>query len=146
MHKWTGIALDTIDKINAILKERGISGAELSREIGLSSGTYSLWNTRRSEPSTKTLRKVSKYLDVPYSSLVADEDEMHGKTTQTEKAAPDDRSGYEKSVIDLMQRLTEAEKQQALAFMYGLAAHHNGHNGYNGHNGQNGGNGGWNKP
>lgn len=117
--------MDSIDKINAVLKAKGLAGTRMTRELGMSSGTYSQWNTRKTKPYLSSLLKVSEYLGVPYVSLLPDDEELSPESPeQKEKAAPSVRSGYEASVIEVMQRLTEAEKQQALAFMYGLAAHH----------------------
>lgn len=120
--------MDSIDKINAVLKAKGLTGTRMSREIGMSSGTYSQWNTRKSKPYTKNLKKVAEYLNVPYASLLPDDSEELPPELlgQKEKTAPSVRDGYEVSIIEVMQRLTESEKQQALAFMYGLAVHHNG--------------------
>lgn len=120
--------MDSIDKINAVLKAKGLTGTRMSREIGMSSGTYSQWNTRKSKPYTKNLKKVAEYLNVPYASLLPDDSEELPPELlgQKEKTAPSVRDGYEVSIIEVMQRLTEPEKQQALAFMYGLAVHHNG--------------------
>lgn len=118
--------MDSIDKINAVLTAKGLSGTRMAREMGMSTGTYSLWNTRKSKPYKSTLLKVAEYLGVPYASLLPDDSEELPPELlgEKEKAAPSVRSGYEASVIEVMQRLTEAERQQALGFMYGLAARH----------------------
>lgn len=63
--------MDAIDKINAILKERGITGADLSRKIGVSTAVYSQWNKKKTKPSNKNLLKVADALEVPVSELVA---------------------------------------------------------------------------
>lgn len=64
--------MDTIDKINILLKERGMTGAELSREIGVSSAVYSQWNKRRTRPSNKSILKIADYFCVPVSELVGE--------------------------------------------------------------------------
>lgn len=64
--------MDTIDKINALLKERGMNGAELSRAIGVSSAVYSQWNTRKTAPSNKSIAKVAAVLGVPVSELTGE--------------------------------------------------------------------------
>lgn len=38
--------MEVIDKINELLVINGLTGADLSRAIGLSSGAYSQWNKR----------------------------------------------------------------------------------------------------
>lgn len=47
----------------------------MSREIGLSNGAYSQWNTEKTNPSKKTLLKVAEYLGVPVETLTAEDAE-----------------------------------------------------------------------
>lgn len=65
--------MDTIDKINVILKERGMTGAELSRQIGVSTAVYSQWNKKKTKPSNKNVAKVAEVLGVPVSELTGEE-------------------------------------------------------------------------
>lgn len=65
--------MDAIDKINVILKERGMTGADLSREIGVSTAVYSQWNKKKTRPSNKNLLKVAEALGVPISELTEKE-------------------------------------------------------------------------
>jgi len=73
MHILGGGVLEVIDKINAILKQRGMTGAELSRAIGLSTAVYSQWNRRKTKPSNKNIVKVAEVLGVPVSELTSKE-------------------------------------------------------------------------
>lgn len=70
--------MDTIDRINLILAEKGMSGAELSREIGASNSVYSQWNTRATSPSKKNLAKIAKVLgtSVEYLMGLSDKKEI----------------------------------------------------------------------
>lgn len=65
--------MSTIDKINLLIKEKGITGAELTRAIGIkSTGTYSQWNKGTTEISNKNLKKIADFFGVPVSYLVDD--------------------------------------------------------------------------
>ena len=65
--------MSAIDKINLLIKERGITGAELTRAIGIkSTGTYSQWNKGTTEISNKNLKKIADFFGVPVSYLVDD--------------------------------------------------------------------------
>lgn len=65
--------MSTIDKINLLIKERGITGAELTRAIGIkSTGTYSQWNKGTTEISNKNLKKIADFFGLPVSYLVDD--------------------------------------------------------------------------
>lgn len=64
-----------IDKINVLLKEHGMTGAELMREIGIkSTGTYSQWNKGLSKVSNKNLKKVAEFFNVPVTAIMDDDD------------------------------------------------------------------------
>ena len=65
--------MDAIDKINRILDERGLTGADLIRSLGLSSGVYSQWNTRKTKPSKQTLKKIAEVLGVSVIDILPDE-------------------------------------------------------------------------
>ena len=67
--------MDAIDKINAILDLRGMSGAELERKIGVSNSVYSQWNTKTTKPSRRSLAKVAEVLSVPIEELLPDKKE-----------------------------------------------------------------------
>ena len=65
--------MSTIDKINLLIKERGITGAELTRAIGIkSTGTYSQWNKGTTEISNKNLKKIADFFGVPVSYFLDD--------------------------------------------------------------------------
>lgn len=64
--------MDAIDKINALLTQRGMSGADLERAIGVSNSVYSQWNTRVTKPSKKSLAKVAVALNVDIYEIMPD--------------------------------------------------------------------------
>ena len=62
--------MSTIDRINARLAELGKTGAEMTRDIGLSNSIYSQWNTGKTKPSNKTIARIAEYLDVTVDYLL----------------------------------------------------------------------------
>lgn len=72
--------MEAIDKINAILKQKGLSGAELERMIGVSNSVYSQWNTGSTKPSNKSLAKVASALDVDISEILPDASKRQKKS------------------------------------------------------------------
>lgn len=56
--------------INERLRMAGMSGAELARRIGVSSGVYSQWNTRRTVPSNQNLIKIAAVLNCEVKDLM----------------------------------------------------------------------------
>ena len=82
--------MDAIDKINQLLFHKGMSGAELSRLIGVSNSVYSQWNTRTTKPSKQSLLKVASALGVPAEELLPDK-----KETPTEISLDERLPGYD---------------------------------------------------
>ena len=64
--------MDAIDKINIILAQKGLTGADLSRAIGVSSGVYSQWSARITKPSNKSLFKIAEVLGVDVAEILSD--------------------------------------------------------------------------
>ena len=62
--------MDIIDRINLCLAEIGKTGAEMSRDLGLSNSAYSQWNTHKYHPSKKTLAKIAPYLKTTVEYLL----------------------------------------------------------------------------
>lgn len=66
--------------INYILKDLGISKAELARRAGISAGNL---NATLKNPTEETVRKISKALNVPVGVLFGDDERKEEGTAQT---------------------------------------------------------------
>ena len=64
--------MDTIDKINYYLTKSKKTGADLCEFLGASSGVYSQWNTRRTNPA------IAEFLGVSVADLLPDKDPSAG--------------------------------------------------------------------
>ena len=64
--------MDTIDKINYYLTKNKKTGADLCEFLGVSSGVYSQWNTRRTKPRNSKLPSIAEYLGVSVADLLPD--------------------------------------------------------------------------
>ena len=60
-----------VNKINALLAEKGISKQSFYKDCGITSASYSLWNTGKTKPRMKNLEIIAEYLNVPVSYLVS---------------------------------------------------------------------------
>lgn len=56
--------MDIFDRINKLITDKGITGAELSRDLGLSNSIYSQWKSGATKPSPKTIKKIADYFGV----------------------------------------------------------------------------------
>lgn len=96
--------MDTIDKINALLKERGMNGAELSRAIGVSSAVYSQWNTRKTTPSNKNIAKVAAVLGVSVSELT-----MDGQKEKLPTQGGEPIGSNKQALLELVEQMSDDE-------------------------------------
>lgn len=70
--------MDTIDKVNYYLTKNKKTGADLCEFLGVSSGVYSQWNTRRTKPRKSKLPSIAEYLGVSVADLLPDDDPSAG--------------------------------------------------------------------
>lgn len=70
--------MDTIDKINYYLAKNKKAGADLCEFLGISSGVYSQWNTRRTKPRMGKLPAIAEFLGVSVADLLPDKDPSAG--------------------------------------------------------------------
>lgn len=67
--------MTSIKKVNMLLIENGMTGAELCRIIDVSNGVYSQWNTGRNKIGIKNLKKIADVFNVSVSDLLDDDNE-----------------------------------------------------------------------
>ncbi len=65
--------MDVVDRIDALLREKGVSAARMCRELGFSSGLYSQWRKRSQNPSADKLQKIARYFGVTVDYLMGGE-------------------------------------------------------------------------
>ncbi len=70
-----------IDRLDEILKIRRMSGAELSKKLGLSSSNYSYWKKGKN-PNTEILKKIADILDVSADWLLGRENALDPEETK----------------------------------------------------------------
>jgi transcriptional regulator with XRE-family HTH domain len=79
--------MDTIDKINYYLTKSKKTGADLCEFLGVSSGVYSQWNTRRTKPRKSKLPAIAEYLGVSVADLLPDEELVPQEGIKKERPA-----------------------------------------------------------
>lgn len=98
--------MDIIDKINALLNEKGITGAQMSRDLGFSNAVYSQWNTGKQKPSAVKAAAIAEYLEVSTDYLL-------GKTDTKNKPAAfsDGLSEEEKIMAEQLMSLSPEQRK-----------------------------------
>lgn len=94
-----------VNRINSLLAERGIDKKKFYEDCGITSASYSLWNTGKTKPRMKNLEIIADYLRVPVSYL------LEGKE-QKEKPVPK-RDGL-KEIDAIFEQLTPSRQAKLL--------------------------------
>ena len=104
--------LSIVKRIDLRLVELGISKSEFYKRSGISSASYSQWNTGKYNPSPDKLRKASDFLGVSYDYLV------NGTPAETKKEPlavnGEKLSDAEVDLISLFRKVPEDQKQLVL--------------------------------
>ena len=59
-----------VARINALLAAKGIPKQQFYKDCGITSASYSLWNTGKTSPSMKNLKIIAEYLGVSVADLL----------------------------------------------------------------------------
>ncbi len=87
--------MSSLERVLALIDERGITAATLTKEAGLDKSTISAWKSGRSKPKAEALQKIADYFGVSIDYLLE----------KTDDPIPSDRSG---DVARLYAALVEA--------------------------------------
>ena len=73
-----------VNRINSLLAERGIDKKKFYDDCGITSASYSLWNTGKTNPRMKNLEIIADYLHVPVSYLLEGKEQKENPALQME--------------------------------------------------------------
>ena len=92
--------MTTIERIELLLKERGISAAQMSKACGLSSGLFSQWKSGTQAPSLKKLTAIAEFFGVTTDYLLGKEKEKAAPVITTRSGLYDKLSALSDSEFD----------------------------------------------
>lgn len=76
-----------VARINALLAAKGIPKQQFYKDCSITSASYSLWNTGKTNPSMKNLKIIAEYLGVSVADLLPDEDLVPQEGIKKERPA-----------------------------------------------------------
>ena len=107
--------MDTIDKINYYLTKNKRTGADLCEFLGVSSGVYSQWNTRRTKPRKSKLPAIAEYLGVSVADLLPDEELVPQEGIKKDPIPKDEAEDSETAELrDIWSSADENERRDLL--------------------------------
>ena len=80
-----------VSRINGLLAEKVISKRDFYRDCGITSASYSLWNTGKTTPRMKNLEVIANYLETTTDYLLTGLGEKEKAPTQEGEREIDDR-------------------------------------------------------
>lgn len=117
------------DRLDILLKERGITPYKLAKDVGMSQSSLSEWKRGNSIPKYEKLVKIANYFNVPVTYLTGKEEEepVCGSNTELlerltslvkEKlAAPEWSDEQSKQNLYLFNSLAADKKAEALRYL-----------------------------
>lgn len=67
-----------VARINALLAAKGIPKQQFYKDCSITSASYSLWNTGKTNPSMKNLKIIAEFLGVSVADLLPDKEPSAG--------------------------------------------------------------------
>lgn len=67
------------EKYKELLDRTNKTSYQVSKETGISQTAFSNWKAGRSEPGIESLRRLSKYFNVPIEYFISDAEEKSGR-------------------------------------------------------------------
>lgn len=64
-----------IPRVFELMQEKGVKGAQITRDLGVSSGNISDWKSGKASPSSAVLVALANYLDTTVEYLTGESDE-----------------------------------------------------------------------
>lgn len=110
--------MDTIDKINYYLTKNKKTGADLCEFLGVSSGVYSQWNTRRTKPRKSKLPSIAEYLGVSVADLLPGEELVPQEGIKKDPIPKDEAVSEPKQKLrDLIDGLSDEQCEKLAGFI-----------------------------
>ena len=116
-------------RIDALLAQKGIDKKTFYHDCGITSASYSQWNTQKTTPKPSNLYKIAKYLDTTYIYLTTGVEGMsdmlditasyNGSFLPEIKKEPPIESGLSETkqkLIDII-RADDMDEEQAAAWL-----------------------------
>lgn len=105
-----------VARINALLAAKGIPKQQFYKDCGITSASYSLWNTGKTNPSMKNLKIIAEYLGVSVADLLPDEESSAG--IKKDPIREDGAVSQEKQqLLDMIDELSDEQCRKLAGFI-----------------------------
>lgn len=105
-----------VARINALLAAKGIPKQQFYKDCSITSASYSLWNTGKTNPSMKNLKIIAEYLGVSVADLLPDKEPSAG--IKKDPIPKDGAVSQEKQqLLDMIDGLSDEQCRKLAGFI-----------------------------
>ena len=107
-----------VARINALLAAKGIPKQQFYKDCSITSASYSLWNTGKTNPSMKNLKIIAEYLGVSVADLLPDEELVPQDGTKKDPIQKDGAVGSAKQkLLDALDGLSDSQIEKLIGII-----------------------------
>lgn len=104
-----------VARINSLLAAKGIPKQQFYKDCSITSASYSLWNTGKTNPSMKNLKIIAEYLGVSVADLLPDEELVPQEGIKKDPIPKDEAEDSETAELrDIWSSADENERRDLL--------------------------------
>jgi transcriptional regulator with XRE-family HTH domain len=107
-----------VARINALLAAKGIPKQQFYKDCSITSASYSLWNTGKTNPSMKNLKIIAEYLGVSVADLLPDEDLVPQEGIKKDPIPKDEAvSSAKQKLLDALDGLSDSQIEKLIGII-----------------------------
>ena len=107
-----------VARINALLAAKGIPKQQFYKDCSITSASYSLWNTGKTNPSMKNLKIIAEYLGVSVADLLPDEELVPQDGIKKDPIPKDGVEGSAKQkLLDALDGLSDSQIEKLIGII-----------------------------
>lgn len=103
--------LAVMDRLERLLRDRGLNWSQMARAVGKTTGSASQWSGRRSFPREQTLYAIAQWLGVGMGWLLSGDEPQERRLAQTTN---------EQALLDALRAMSPDEQKALLAAAQGI--------------------------
>lgn len=107
-----------VARINALLAAKGIPKQQFYKDCSITSASYSLWNTGKTNPSMKNLKIIAEYLGVSVADLLPDEELVPQEGIKKDPIPKDGAvSSAKQKLLDALDGLSDSQIEKLIGII-----------------------------
>lgn len=107
-----------VARINALLAAKGIPKQQFYKDCSITSASYSLWNTGKTNPSMKNLKIIAEYLGVSVADLLPDEELVPQEGIKKDPIPKDEAvSPAKQKLLDALDGLSDSQIEKLIGII-----------------------------